>query len=74
MPDSSYAVKIFIDLMAHKVLNHILMEVKSAKCFEIIVDSPNITRNDQMLRCVDESGRVFERFIKLENIHQQQSI
>lgn len=69
----SYTVRKLIDLMANTVLNHILMEVKSAKYFGIIVDStPDITRNDQMayvLRYVDESGEVFERFIKLENIH-----
>ncbi|XP_050066902.1 zinc finger MYM-type protein 1-like [Aphis gossypii] len=70
---SSYTVRKLIDLMANKVLNHILMEVKSAKYFGIIVDStPDITHNDQMayvLRYVNESGEVFERFIKLENIH-----
>ncbi|CAI6359463.1 unnamed protein product [Macrosiphum euphorbiae] len=69
----SYTVRKLIDLMANTVLNHILMEVKSAKYFGIIVDStPDITHNDQMayvLRYVDESGEVFERFIKLENIH-----
>jgi len=60
--------------MTNKVLIHILIEVKSAKYFGIIVDSTlDITHhNDQMayvLRYVDESGEVFERFIKLENIH-----
>ncbi|KAL4085416.1 hypothetical protein QTP88_027275 [Uroleucon formosanum] len=58
----------FITMMAHKVQNQIIDEVKKAKYYAIIIDStPDISHIDQLsiiLRYTLDSGKPVERFIE----------
>lgn len=65
---SSTICEEFIGLIAEKVTETILEEIKSAKYFSIIVDStPDITHVDQLVivvRYVQDDGSPVERFLK----------
>lgn len=65
---SSTSVTEFLQLMSEKVLQHILIEVRKAKYFGLIVDSsPDISHIDQLsivVRYVNEEGESQERFLK----------
>jgi hypothetical protein len=69
----SYTIRKLISLMADKVLNVIVEEIKNAKYFGLFVDStPDVTRINQLaivLRYVKSDGRAIERFIKFLDIY-----
>jgi len=64
---SYYIYEQFILLMSKKVENTIIQDINTSRYFSISVDStPDITHTDQLslvVRFVDESGNVFERFL-----------
>ncbi|XP_060852987.1 zinc finger MYM-type protein 1-like isoform X2 [Rhopalosiphum padi] len=68
---SYYIYEQFILLMSKKVENTIIQDVNTSRYFSISVDStPDITHTDQLslvVRFVDESGNVFERFLCFMN-------
>lgn len=70
---SSTSIDEFVHLMAKKVLDNIVEEVKRAKYFSIIVDStPDVTHLDQLsfvLRYVDSDHSPVERYIKFIPIY-----
>ncbi|XP_025417880.1 zinc finger MYM-type protein 1-like [Sipha flava] len=70
---SSHIIRELISLMADKVLNVIVEEIKNAKYFGLIVDStPDVTHIDQLaivLRHVKSDGQAIERFIKFIDIY-----
>lgn len=69
---SSFTVREFINLMANKVLNNIIENVKQAKYFSLIVDStPDITHTDHLsvvLRYVNNISETIERFMTFHSI------
>lgn len=69
---SSFTIREFIDIMANKVLNNIIENVKQAKYFGLIVDStPDFTHTDQLsvvLRYVNDIGEPIERFMTFHSI------
>lgn len=69
---SSFTVREFIDIMANKVLNNIIENVKQVEYFGLIVDStPDITHTDQLsvvLRYVNDTGEPIERFMTFHSI------
>lgn len=70
---SSTSVDEFVRLMAKRVLDNMIKEVKSAKYYAIILDStPDVTHLDQLcfvLRYVDLEHSPVERFIKFIPIY-----
>ncbi|XP_025421533.1 uncharacterized protein LOC112691485 [Sipha flava] len=70
---SPHIIRELISLMADKVLNVIVEEIKNAKYFGLIVDStPDVTHIDQLaivLRYVKSDGQAIERFIKFIDIY-----
>jgi len=68
---SYYIYEQFILLMSKKVENTIIQDVNTSQYFSISVDStPDITHTDQLslvVRYIDESGNVFERFLCFMN-------
>ncbi|CAI6371600.1 unnamed protein product [Macrosiphum euphorbiae] len=68
---SYYIYEQFILLMSKKVENTIIQDVNTSRYFSISVDStPDITHTDQLslvVRYIDESGNVFERFLCFMN-------
>ena len=60
--------------MADKVLENILMDVKEAKFFSILVDeTPDVAHQEFILQYVDSQCTVQERFISLLQVAKTDS-
>jgi hypothetical protein len=75
---SSTIITEFVELMAKKVSNTIITDVKNAKYFSIILDStPDLSHTDQLcfvIRYVSPDCEPVERFLTFLNIHSHNAL